>query len=59
VMPHKENIEQWFNAGAYCLGMGSKLLSKELILRQDWPAITRQCQSCVYIVQEWLAKQGE
>lgn len=59
VMPHKESIEQWFNAGAYCLGMGSKLLSKELILRQDWQAITRQCQSCVHIVQEWLAKQGE
>ncbi|MBP3586023.1 MAG: bifunctional 4-hydroxy-2-oxoglutarate aldolase/2-dehydro-3-deoxy-phosphogluconate aldolase [Paludibacteraceae bacterium] len=57
VMPHKESIEQWFKAGAYCLGMGSKLLSKERIIAQDWQGITQQCQHCVDVVQAWVAKQ--
>lgn len=31
VAPNKENLSSWFEAGATCVGMGSKLLSKELI----------------------------
>ena len=26
-----DNISEWFHAGAYCLGMGSKLISKEYL----------------------------
>jgi len=29
VSPTKENLEGWFNAGATCVGMGSKLIKKE------------------------------
>lgn len=29
VAPTKENLEGWFNAGATCVGMGSKLIKKE------------------------------
>ncbi len=29
VSPTKENLEQWFNAGATCVGIGSKLIKKE------------------------------
>jgi len=31
VAPTKENLTSWFDAGVTCVGMGSKLLSKELI----------------------------
>ena len=29
VSPTKENLENWFNAGATCVGMGSKLIVKK------------------------------
>jgi len=29
VAPTKENLEAWFNAGATCVGMGSKLMKKK------------------------------
>jgi 2-dehydro-3-deoxyphosphogluconate aldolase/(4S)-4-hydroxy-2-oxoglutarate aldolase len=29
VSPEKENLTKWFDAGAYCVGMGSKLIVKD------------------------------
>ena len=34
-----ENISQWFNSGAYCIGMGSKLISKEYIAENNFDAL--------------------
>ncbi|MFP4059066.1 MAG: bifunctional 4-hydroxy-2-oxoglutarate aldolase/2-dehydro-3-deoxy-phosphogluconate aldolase [Bacteroidales bacterium] len=31
VNPTEESIKEWFEAGAYCVGMGSKLIRKDLI----------------------------
>lgn len=31
VSPTKENLKAWFEAGAFCVGMGSKLITKEII----------------------------
>ena len=28
VSPDKENLQSWFKAGAFCVGMGSKLMVK-------------------------------
>jgi 2-dehydro-3-deoxyphosphogluconate aldolase/(4S)-4-hydroxy-2-oxoglutarate aldolase len=35
----KENIEGWFKAGVSAVGMGSKLISKELMANKDYAAI--------------------
>ena len=29
VSPTKDNLEAWFNAGVTCVGMGSKLITKD------------------------------
>ena len=29
VSPTKENLEDWFNSGVTCVGMGSKLIKKD------------------------------
>ena len=29
VKPTEENLKEWFDAGAYCVGMGSKLMAKD------------------------------
>lgn len=30
-----ENLKSWFNAGVTCVGMGSKLISKEILINED------------------------
>lgn len=35
----KENIESWFKAGVSAVGMGSKLISKELMANKDYATI--------------------
>ena len=39
VTAEMENISQWFNSGAYCIGMGSKLISKEYIAENNFDAL--------------------
>ena len=36
-----ETIPDWFAAGARCVGVGSSLVQKELIQKQDWKGLTR------------------
>lgn len=36
VSPEKENLEKWFKAGVYCVGMGSKLFPKKVIDNRDF-----------------------
>jgi 2-dehydro-3-deoxyphosphogluconate aldolase/(4S)-4-hydroxy-2-oxoglutarate aldolase len=39
VSPTKESLESWFNAGVTCVGMGSKLITKEASGSYDISAI--------------------
>ncbi len=46
----KENIEGWFKAGVCAVGMGSKLVSKQLLEQKDYAkieAVTRQAMDIV------------
>lgn len=47
VEPTAENLAAWFKAGAFCVGMGSKLFPKETIAAADWQAITDKCLQCL------------
>jgi 2-dehydro-3-deoxyphosphogluconate aldolase/(4S)-4-hydroxy-2-oxoglutarate aldolase len=38
----EESIRAWFEAGAACVGMGSKLISKELVAADDFEAISNR-----------------
>ena len=40
VEPEKENLEQWFGAGVVCVGMGSNLIPKNVIEKQDWKGLS-------------------
>lgn len=43
VEPAEENLRGWFAAGAFCVGMGSKLFPKDKIEAADWQYITDIC----------------
>ena len=36
VSPTLENLTEWFEAGAFCVGMGAQLISKEIIDNSDY-----------------------
>lgn len=44
VEPTEQNLKSWKDAGAYCVGMGSKLFPKEIVADKNWTAITAKCQ---------------
>ena len=51
VEPTKENLTGWMKAGAFCVGMGSKLFPKDKIKEQNWNYITSKCiEALGYIV---------
>ena len=44
VEPTEENLTEWIKAGAYCVGMGSKLFPKSKVAVADWAYITQKCR---------------
>ncbi len=47
----KENIESWFKAGVSAVGMGSKLVSKELMASEDYTTIENETKKVLDIIQ--------
>lgn len=47
VAPEKENLEKWFKAGVFCVGMGSKLFPGDKVKAGDWQYITDKCKEAL------------
>jgi 2-dehydro-3-deoxyphosphogluconate aldolase/(4S)-4-hydroxy-2-oxoglutarate aldolase len=47
----KENIESWFKAGVSAVGMGSKLISKDLMAAKDYSTIENKTKKVLEIIQ--------
>lgn len=47
VEPSAENLEAWFSAGAFCVGMGSKLFPSDRIVAEDWKYISDRCREAL------------
>ena len=52
VAPTEESLREWFGAGIVCAGMGSKLLSKDLLASEDWDAITANVRATVDLIEK-------
>jgi 2-dehydro-3-deoxyphosphogluconate aldolase/(4S)-4-hydroxy-2-oxoglutarate aldolase len=50
VAPEKENLEKWFAAGVFCVGMGSKLFPSDKVKAGDWEYVTAKCQECFEVI---------
>lgn len=50
VEPSEENLLSWFRAGAFCVGMGSKLFPADRIKSGDWAYITEKCREALEII---------
>ena len=47
VEPTADNLNAWFAAGAFCVGMGSKLFPKDCIAAADWAYISDKCREAL------------
>lgn len=52
VSPTKENLESWFNAGATCVGMGSRLISSEILKNKNFTKLTLEVKKVLQIIKE-------
>jgi 2-dehydro-3-deoxyphosphogluconate aldolase / (4S)-4-hydroxy-2-oxoglutarate aldolase len=52
VRPTRESFAEWFDAGAYCVGMGSHLFPKEVLEEKDYNWIEQKIAECLGMVQE-------
>lgn len=52
VAPTEENLSGWFNAGATCVGMGSQLISKDIIANKDYAKLEQDVKDALAIVKK-------
>ncbi|MFD2725545.1 bifunctional 4-hydroxy-2-oxoglutarate aldolase/2-dehydro-3-deoxy-phosphogluconate aldolase [Hyunsoonleella rubra] len=51
VSPTEENLKAWFDAGVTCVGMGSKLISKDIIANRDYAKLEKHVRNALNIVK--------
>ena len=51
VLNDKNNITNWINSGAICLGMGSKLISKEIVENEEYEKLTKDVKNILGIIK--------
>ena len=52
VSPTEENLRGWFDAGVTCVGMGSKLISKDIIANKDFDGLKKQVEKALEIIKK-------
>ena len=55
VDPTRDSIRNWIEAGAACLGIGSKLITKELVAKGDWQGLSKKVADCISFIKEALS----
>jgi 2-dehydro-3-deoxyphosphogluconate aldolase/(4S)-4-hydroxy-2-oxoglutarate aldolase len=51
VTTEEDNLKAWFDAGVTCVGLGSQLISKELIQNQDYDKISNTIKKTLALIQ--------
>ena len=52
VEPGEDNLRSWFDAGVYCVGMGSKLITKEIISNKDFEQLQDKCKATLDLIKK-------
>lgn len=53
VEPTEDNLKAWMEAGAFCVGMGSKLFPKQAMDQECWEVVTELCHSTLEIIAKY------
>ena len=52
VSPTEENLRGWFEAGVTCVGMGSQLISKEVLANKDFVSLKTKVQEALSLIKK-------
>ena len=50
VSTDEANLKAWFDAGVTCVGMGSKLISKEILIEQDYKGLENKVRETLQLI---------
>src|SRR5664280_1134059 len=51
VEPTVENLKEWFEAGVTCVGIGSNLITKEIVQKRDWEGLKKIVAGAIKIAR--------
>ena len=51
VSPTEANLKGWFDAGVTCVGMGSQLISKDIIAKKDYAKLEQDVKKALAIIK--------
>ncbi|WP_115870450.1 bifunctional 4-hydroxy-2-oxoglutarate aldolase/2-dehydro-3-deoxy-phosphogluconate aldolase [Marinoscillum furvescens] len=51
VEPTEENLTKWFEAGVHCVGMGSQLITKDILGKGDFAALEQKVSDAIELVK--------
>ena len=52
VTPKEDNLRAWFDAGVTCVGMGSQLISKEVLAKEDYPGLEKTVRETLVLIKK-------
>jgi 2-dehydro-3-deoxyphosphogluconate aldolase/(4S)-4-hydroxy-2-oxoglutarate aldolase len=52
VSPTEENLKGWFDEGVTCVGMGSQLISKDIIANRDFKKLEQSIKNALQIIDK-------
>lgn len=52
VSPNEENLSEWFASGAFCVGMGSQMITKEIIKNKDYAQLEDLARKTIGIIRK-------
>ncbi|MEW2923108.1 bifunctional 4-hydroxy-2-oxoglutarate aldolase/2-dehydro-3-deoxy-phosphogluconate aldolase [Muricauda sp. ANG21] len=52
VSPTEDNLKAWFEAGVTCVGMGSQLISKDILANKDFDGLTQKIREVLKIIKK-------
>ena len=53
VEPTEDNLKKWFEAGVTCVGMGSKLITKDIFLENKYDELTETVKNALSIIKKY------
>jgi 2-dehydro-3-deoxyphosphogluconate aldolase/(4S)-4-hydroxy-2-oxoglutarate aldolase len=52
VSTNRENLKSWFDAGVTCVGIGSQLISSEILANKDFEGLRLKVQETLLTIKE-------
>lgn len=52
VTPTRENLTDWFQSGVHCVGMGSQLLTSEIIKNGKFDELAKNVADCMALIKD-------